>query len=447
MYRECWLIWLHESMRQSLLLTTVLFYIPALCTSVTILYSPQPLAAAIAFCPPLPPPDVRQRVEHIKSGDVQGLSAKLAKAVPYTTLFLADGLYTLSPDQSLEVLTAHVTLRSASGKREAVIIEGGYNNISVNSDDFTVADVTLQNPIFHNIQVRGEKGIARPKMYNVRMRDAGQQLLKVSAGDGLHGKFADAGLVACSLLEYSTYARGTSISLPNYTNGVDILAGKDWIVRDNVFRRIRSAEGPAGPAILAWKNSLNTMIQRNLIIDCWRGISLGLSTPDKYRRGGSQIPYDHQNGLVESNVILALTAQADAAIENNYALNSRIFHNTVYYSEAIQHAVNWSIEVRFALTTAVIKNNLTNLPIIARQPLPTQPALVLGNVVDARQSWFRNVHERDAHLHAQSPARSKGVFFAGSSVDLDGEKRPERHPPDAGADEFSPQSPPATPGK
>jgi len=35
----------------------------------------------------------------------------------------------------------------------------GYNNISVNVDEFTVADVTLSQPTNHNIQVRGKRAL------------------------------------------------------------------------------------------------------------------------------------------------------------------------------------------------------------------------------------------------------------------------------------------------
>ena len=172
----------------------------------------------------------------------------------------------------MEVNTPRVTLGSASGNRDAVIIEGGYNNVSINTDDVTVANLTLRHPKFHAIQVRGEKGLQGTKIYNVHLVDAGQQFIKVSTGDGTKGKFADNGLVACSLIEYTTYAHGTDVTPPSYTNGVDILAGKGWVIRDNVFRRIRSQAGPAGPAILAWRNAMDTIVQRNLIVDCWRGI-------------------------------------------------------------------------------------------------------------------------------------------------------------------------------
>jgi hypothetical protein len=371
----------------------------------------------------------------IDSGDVRAFLWELRTASPDTTLLLADGIYRLAPNQSLEVKVPRITIRSASGNREAVIIEGGYNNISVNADDCTVADLTLRNPRFHNIQIRGERGVKRTKIYNTHLLDAGQQFVKVSTGDGTSGQFADEGLVACSLIEYTTYSQGTGVSPPHYTNGVAILAGRGWVVRDNVFRRIRSKNGPAGPAILAWKNAMGTVIQRNLILDSWRGIALGLGLPNERTRGGLEAAYDHQNGLVENNVILALHEPADAAIENNFALNSRIVHNTVYYNEAIKHAAHWSIEYRFSPTTAVIKNNLTNLPIIRRLPYPAQEAIVEGNVTEAKENWFQDLMSGDIHLLRGAPAVDKGVPL--EVVDIDGNMRPFGTAPDAGADEFT----------
>jgi hypothetical protein len=396
------------------------------------------LAAADSshFCPPLAPPKRGQKTAFIKSGDVRSLLRKLSAASPDTTLLLADGVYALAPNQSLEVNTPRVTLTSASGRRDAVIIEGGYNNVSINTNDVTVANLTLRYPKFHAIQVRGEKGLQGIKIYNAHLVDAGQQFVKVSTGDGTKGKSADNGLVACSLIEYTTYARGTDVTPPSYTNGVDILAGKGWVIRDNVFRRIRSQAGPAGPAILAWKNAMDSVVQRNLIVDCWRGIALGLSTPNKLSRGGADVLYDHQHGRVENNVILALHEPADAAIENNFAFNSRVLHNTVYYHEAVKHAVDWAIEYRFPPTTAVIQNNLTNLRILKRPPYPHQEARVEGNITHAVPAWFRDLTHEDVHLVEAAPAIDAGVSVPDSTDDIDGDTRPAGHAPDAGADEF-----------
>src|SRR5207237_343520 len=97
--------------------------------------------------------------------------------------------------------------------------------ISVSATDVTIADLTAGEVGFHGIQVRGERGASRVAIHNVRLVDTGQQLLKGStAGGPLH---ADDGLVSCSLFEYSDHAPS------DYTNGIDVLAGRNWTVRNN----------------------------------------------------------------------------------------------------------------------------------------------------------------------------------------------------------------------
>ena len=388
------------------------------------------------FCPPLSPPKGNQNIEKISSGDVRKLLWYAQKSSPYTTLLLEDGVYTLPKKAFLNVTVPGLTIRSASGDRDTVILEGAAKNITISAPGVTIADVTLRGAGKHGIQVRGERGSSHTQIYNVHVMDSGQQLVKVSTGNGKSGTFADDGLLACSLLEYSTYSKGAGVTGPSYTNGIDILAGKGWVVRDNVFRRIRSKAGPAGPAILVWKNSMNTVIQRNYIIDCWRGIALGLREANFRSRGGHTVPFDHQNGVIENNVILALRERGDAAIENSYARDSQVRHNTVYYNPDLQHAVNWSIEYRFAPTTVVIQNNLTNLPILKRSPFPKENSLIEGNVTTAEAFWFRNIMKEDAHLVAGAYPIDRGVDDVGHGRDIDGTKRLVGSAPDVGADEF-----------
>jgi len=387
-------------------------------------------------CPPFASVQTQDAVTTVTSGDAESLIRTVKTAEPGMTILLEDGVYTLSHRQYLALNSPYLTIRGASGNREHVRIEGGSTTFIVNADHVTIADLTMSGPAFHHIQVRGERGVSGTRIYNVHLLDAGQQFVKVSAGNGTGQQFGDDGLVACSVMEYTTFSKGNGRTSPTYTNGVDILAGKGWVIRDNVFRRIRSEKGPAGPAILVWRNAMDTVIKRNVIVDSWRGIALGLASPGTHSRGGAGVTYDHQNGLVENNVILALHESADAAIENNYARNSRILHNTIYYRKDLPHAVNWSIEYRFAPTSATIQNNLSNLPIRQRFPLARGEAMIQGNVTNARADWFRNVSTEDVHLSAGTYAIDRGVGLSGSHWDFEGVLRPIGQAPDVGADEF-----------
>jgi hypothetical protein len=392
------------------------------------------------FCPKLPPPDSQTSVVAIQTGDVAALVAAARSNSPGTTVLLDDGVYTLAPKQSVEAMVPHLVIRSKSGNRNGVVIQGGHNSIVVGASGVVIADVTLRQPHFHTVQVQGERGLSGTQVYNVHMVDAGKQFVKVNTGDGLSGRHADHGLVACSRIEYVSFSKGTDVTKPDYTNGVDILAGNGWVIRDNVFRRIRSQEGPAGPAILVWKNSMHTAILRNWIVDCWRGIALGLSPPDAFSRGGSHVVYDHQDGLVANNVFLALHEPADAAIENHFARNSRIFHNTVYKREGLSHGVPWAIEYRYPPTTAIIENNLTNQAIVKRDPPPIQDAVLGGNVIEAEATWFRNLLGEDIHLSRDAPAINQGLPLPDVVTDMDGDPRPAGSGYDAGADEVTDSS-------
>jgi hypothetical protein len=353
------------------------------------------------------------------------LRAALGNAAPGSTILVTDGVYELSGGPDLVLGAPGLTLRSASGHRESVVLAGGASNLHVAATDCTIADLTLRAPVFHNIQVHGEAGASRVRIYNVHLLDAGQQLVKVSTGTDPAGPFADDGLVACSLIEYTSHAPS------DYTNGVDVLAGKGWVVRDNVLRRIRGPEGRSGPALLFWKNCQDTVVRRNLLIDCWRGIAFGLAAPDDLSRGGAGVGYDHQNGLAENNVILALTERADAAIENSYARNSRVLHNTIF---TLNSAVSWSIECRYPGTTAMIKNNLANRGIENRSPGEAE-LVETGNVTAAKSFWFRDLEGGDFHLQVGSPAIDRGVLEAAVGEDVEGDLRPGGQLPDAGADE------------
>jgi hypothetical protein len=51
--------------------------------------------------------------------------------------------------------------------------------------------------------------------------------------------------------------------------GIDAHNAVGWIVRDNTFRKIRSPAGSvAEHAVHFWSGSRDTLVERNLIVDC-----------------------------------------------------------------------------------------------------------------------------------------------------------------------------------
>ncbi len=404
----------------------------ALATAVVVV--PRAPAQAAANCPALTPPQGTT----VTVDTVPELQAAVGNLVSGTTILIADGVYDLTNTLNIRDVT-DVSIRSASGDRERVVLRGpgmsnaAYGNVPhvmavYDASDVLIADLTMRDAYYHLIQIHGEDDADGVHLYNLHLIDAGEQFVKGSTA-GPPGPYADNGIVECSQFEYTDRARS------DYTNAVDVLAGSGWIIRDNTFLRIRAPQGQlAGPAILMWRNSLDTIVERNLFIECDRAIALGLSAPDGNSRDG-ETTYDHQGGVIRNNMIYREGA-GDIGITVNYARDVEIYHNTVIQNGTFPWG---TIEYRFSSTTATIANNLTDGPIWQRNGAG---AVVTGNVVSAQPGWFVAAGAGDLHLTAGATGAidaAPGTALVGD--DFDGHYRPIGSAADVGADEFGSSSP------
>ncbi|MFZ5453358.1 MAG: right-handed parallel beta-helix repeat-containing protein [Thermodesulfobacteriota bacterium] len=358
---------------------------------------------------------------------IVGTAAELAEAVVQAnlggpkTILIRDGTYTL--DDGLWVEAAGVTVRSLSGNRSAVIIQGQgmagdvSHIFNVPGANFTVRDVTLKGVCNHAIQIHGNYNATAPTIRNVHILDTYEQMIKVSYDPADLGKRADNGVVEDCLLEYSA-----GIGPQWYIGGVDAHNARNWIVRRNIFRGIRSpSEDVAEFAIHFWSGSEDTLVERNIIINCDRAIGLGLGD-----RG-------HQRGIVRNNMIYhnAVEGFADVGIAVESAPGAQVYNNTIYQEHSYPHA----IEYRFPATTGVlIANNLTNKAI---SPRDGATGTVSDNVTNAQASWFVNPPAGDLHLKSViKTVVDQGRIIAGLATDFDGDPRPRGAGIDIGADEF-----------
>jgi hypothetical protein len=383
----------------------------------------QPAAPAVCRRCGWKPPDGPT----IKVRNVAELERAASSVRPGETILLADGTYNLR--RAIDIATPNVTVRGEHGDPERVTLRGrGMTGdsvgvgLSVSAAHVTIADVTIRDLGYHAVQVRGEQGASHFTLHNARLRDTGQQLFKGSVSEGT--LYADDGLVACSDFAYTTGAPS------DYTNGVDLLATSGWVIRDNRFARIRGREADgwkSGPAILVWAAAAGTVVERNLIVDSFRGIALGLTEePSRFARNGER-GYDHAGGVVRNNVIVNLNRWADESIEANAARELRIEHNTIF----VEGVTPWSIEVRFPASDALVRNNLTNHRIFLRDG---GRASLDGNVMSARRSWFVDLSRADLRLTPDGrPAIDAGVPIADATDDFDRAVRPAGRAPDAGA--------------
>ena len=358
---------------------------------------------------------------------VDELERAVETAGPRLTILVADGRYALR--RMVHFAAPGVTLRGQSGNPSRVVLYGDGMELdqvgvalSIGAPDVTVADLTITNVSAHAIQVRGEAGASRFTLHNARLTDAGQQLLKGSLAP--NGRFADDGLVACSEFSYTTHAPS------NYTNGVDLMGVKGWLIRDNRFLRIRGPERDrwrSGPAIMAWAASEDTVVLRNTIVDSFRGIALGLGVGGATVTRNGQNSYDHLRGRVQNNIVFNLHAWADEAIEVNAGRDARIEHNTVL----VEGATPWTIGVRFGSASARLVNNLLSKPPLARDG---GQFAVEGNVTGATRAWFVSPGSMDFHLTlAGARAIDAGVLVSDLPLDFAQRPRMAGKAPDAGA--------------
>lgn len=338
------------------------------------------------------------------------------------TIQVRDGTY--SVNNTLNITTPNVTITGLSGIRENVVIEGDAmsgtarigNVIRVSGSGFQLSNITLQKSGFHLIQIAGENNADSPVIKNCVLRDAYQQMIKVSNDPALPGVSGDNGLVENCLFEYTA-----GIGPLYYIGGIDAHGSKGWIVRNNTFRNIISpSTSVAEFAVHFWDNSANNTVERNLIVNCDRGIGFGLDG-----KGNT-------GGIIRNNMIYhANTANqfADTGIALIDSPNTQVYNNTI----VMDNAFPWAIEYRFTMTSNVlIVNNLTNKPILSRDGAS---GTVAANVVNAANNWFVNPASGNLHLASAIPSLiSKGQPVSGLVDDFDSQSRSGGI--DIGADQF-----------
>lgn len=355
-----------------------------------------------------------------------------------TTILLRDGTYQIPSGSGLYVTADDVTIRSRSGERENVIIQGlgmedgaGVSHgFLVGGSNVTIEDLTIRNVRNHGIQVQGEENADNLTVRNLVVQNTGEQMIKGSYNAAAPSAGSDGGLVENCLFEYTA-----GVGPRWYIGGIDVHNGKDWIVRGNTFRFIQNpgsgTEGPSEHAVHFWSDSANTLVERNTIVDCDRGIGFGLGD-----RG-------HRGGIIRNNMISnsGTAAYADVGIGLENAPDAQVYNNTIYLDGDYANAV----ELRFAGTTGgFVRNTLTNKAITDRDG---GTAARSSNVTDAAAAWFVDTGTGDLHLASEVA----GVVDAGEAVeglteDIDGSPRPVGGGYDIGAHEYGgTPAPTATP--
>src|SRR3954470_8998890 len=189
---------------------------------------------------------------------VAQLETALDALASNTTIMIAAGTYHLTGSQRAigrHGAINHVAVRGATGNRADVVLIGegmssGSSSTAFgikieNAQDVTFGDFSIGNVYWHPLALHADQGCQRVLMHNLRLFDGGEQLLKVNPANDGSGE-SIGGVNGCTV-EYCLFDY-TTTAPSDYTNGVDVHHGADWIIRCNLFRNIRAPSGQlAGP--------------------------------------------------------------------------------------------------------------------------------------------------------------------------------------------------------
>lgn len=375
------------------------------------------------------------------------------------TILLEDGTYTFPSGGAgsftgLYFTTPGITLRSRSGDPSAVVLDSAYADhgnssapITVAASDVVLADFSVRRSVFHLIHLWADGDNA--VIHNVHLIDGGQQFLKASPGGG---QFVDGVEVSCSQFRMTSVGRDnvwgygpSDGSTTCYTGGIDAHDSRNWVVHDNYFEGIYcNAGGVARPvhgmnpeargnqtytgglsehAIHIWDSEQGSghVIERNRIVNCARGIGLGLRA-------------EVYGTIIRNNTIFSEFAgsrEHDVGISLERAHDTHVFNNTVFFSSNAAYAN--AIEYRWDTTAGLeIRNNLTNKLIRERNGASAQ---LSANVTSAVASWFVDTARGDLHLAScdEPSVVGAGDVLREVSDDVDGQSRGAAN--DIGADD------------
>jgi len=376
-----------------------------------------------AKAPPLPRPSGKV----IRVSDVPALRDAVAGAEPGTTILLAEGRYQID---ELLVTQDGLSIRGESGNRDDVILDGQGKFTKIvrirGAKDLTIADLTVANSRQYGIFFLGDSDVQRLVVYNVKFHNCYTRGLKGTDAERINDSSTNrypleharkirpaAGQVRYCLFVNDEVNPNLQPFNGDYIGGIDMMWVKDWVIAGNLFINILGQRGGGRGAIFVWVNSEKVVAERNLIVNCDRGICFGNPS------GG---PVHMTGGVIRNNFIVAGHSQA---IEICQARDTSVLNNTVVGANPAQRTVQ-------VHKTGAGNRCVNNLVCGGLDVSPEVTAE--NNVTNPPEGWFADPRVGDLHLTREATgALSQGKWLDEVVDDFDGEKR--THPPDIGADQ------------
>lgn len=360
------------------------------------------------------------------------LYSAAAQVQPGGTILVADGHYRLP--RYLELHTDDVTLRSESGRRDQVILDGegrlGELLGITACSGVTIADLTIQNVKWNGIKLNCDRGVRRVTIYNCVIHNIWQRGIKgVMVPDENRERLRPADCRVQYCLFYNDRPKqyeDDEADRPdnfhgNYIGGIDVMVALRWTISDNVFVGIRGRSGEGRGAVFLWVDARDCVVERNIVIDCDSGICLGNS----HRAPGTSIHCT--DCVVRNNFVVRC---AENGILADYTRDCRILHNTIHDPASRLKRLIRLVHDNDGL---VVANNLLSGP--AMRIETASSVHIEGNSTQDAGAWFADAVRGDLHLKpAVQPAVPRVARRDDASDDIDGQSRAAQT--SVGADEI-----------
>ncbi|QDT02378.1 hypothetical protein K227x_07540 [Rubripirellula lacrimiformis] len=379
--------------------------------------------------PALPPPTGQV----IRVSSVDALFRAANEVRPGGTILLADGHYMMP--RYFELRTDNVTLRSESGSRQRVVIDGAQSRhgelIGIRAcEGVTIADLTIQNVRWNGFKLNSNTGVHRVTIHNCVIHNIWQRGIKgvgVPADNREQLRPKDCHVRFC--LFYNDRPKqfpDDPADTPekfggNYIGGMDIMYATGWTISDNVFIGIQGRTGEARGAIFLWHDSRDCIIERNTIIDCDSGICLG----------NAHIKAETMTHclrcVVRNNFI---TRAPESGILADYTTDCVVVHNTIHDPSSRLERLIRLVHDNDGL---IVANNLLSGPGLQNQA--SGDMQIDGNVTKVLTDSFESAVDGNLHLkHRVAGVTDACKRLPNATHDFDGEMRD--HQTDAGADQL-----------
>jgi hypothetical protein len=296
----------------------------------------------------------------IRVATVDELFAAVDRVGPGGTILLADGHYRLPRVVVLQG-KKDIAIRSAAGDPAKVTLSGKGWDSEAKGDDIlhigrcegvTIADLTFSDCRSYGVKVEAENAPKDIHIYNCRFRDIGVRALKGSAGQDTSVRAVKGSVRFCHF-ENTKVPPADWLYGGDYIAAIDMMALEDWTFSDNVFRNVKGRNGGGRAAIFIWVRSQRVVVERNLIVNCDRGVAFGNPGQSTANTAGEQLVYV-SDGVIRNNFI---AGGPDCGIELWYADRIKVCNNSIWRPDR-----NWSRGLRVGTGTAhtEIVNNLVH---------------------------------------------------------------------------------------